>query len=217
MAGNGLVDCSSITNDAQIPLVINAPSLSIAGKTVFADVPSCDVQPIAEGDIANKSYVDATLAAASGVTADTANTFTAVNSFVVGANIAIPTLAYASSTADPSAYVKYGPNQPSVSTQHNIWCFNTYDSPGNVDETWALPDAQSCAGCTIVLVNGSDGNSVTLTGVMRNCADAQNNLDKSGFVMKYGGSASISSMHMQPGFKWVVTSFNESNGTLQWL
>jgi len=212
MNGNGLVDCASITNDAQIPLMITVPSISVAGKTTFADVPACANAPVADIDIANKAYVDATLAAADGVTTDVANIFTAINSFNVGTNIAIPGLAYASSTADAGAYVKYGEGQPAVSTQYNIWCFN-----GVADATWVLPDAESCGGCSILLVNGSDGVSITLTGTMRNCADVQNNDDKTGFVMKYGGSVSLSSMHMQPGFKWVVTSFNESAGTLQWL
>jgi len=200
MAGNGLVDCASITNDAQFPLNIIAPSLSIIGKTTFNDVPACADAPVSDIDIANKAYVDSTLAAANGVTTDTANSFTAVNTFFAGANIAIPTLAYAATTADPAAYVKFGTTTPGLSIQNNVWSYT-----GNADATWTLPDPQSCAGSSVYIINGGTAGTLTVNGTIQNLVDGQNVNAYSGFHMHYTGCVHLVSFNAVTAYRWGLT------------
>ena len=216
MAGNGLVDCASITNDAQIPLAINAPSLSIAGKTTFADVPACASAPVAAGDIANKAYVDTTLAAANGVTTDIANTSTAVNSFVVGANIAIPNLSYAATTADSAAYDLFGTATPALSTQNNVWSYT-----GNADGTWTLPDPQASAGASIYIIQGGTAETLTVTGTVQNLVDCQNLNPYSGFHFQQGGCVHLVAFHAVTSdgtvaYRWGLT-LHAANVTFTWI
>jgi hypothetical protein len=207
MSGHNILDCAGIANNGTLPLVIQAPGgMGVAGIATFTAPPVCVALPTVANQLANKDYVDTTLAAANGITTDTNNTFTALNSFNAGANITVPGAGYAACSPDPASYNYAGVIMGSLIVKDSVWSFT-----GDNNEIWELPTPVGNGGASILIINSS-AKSTTLyvNGQMRNLTEGQNGSDKTGFHFQQSGCVKLTSFNAPEGGRWGVTFYSQN-------
>jgi hypothetical protein len=212
VSGFGLVDCATITNTPLMGLAVDvAAGVNITGVTTFANVPVCATDCVSSSQLANKSYVDTTLAAANGVTVDTANTFTALNTFTAGANIQITGADYNATNSSVNAYHQSGAAQPSLITQTTVWSF--VDA---ADGSWNLPDPGLNLGAILHIIQGSTSNcTLHVYGSIQNLEDNQNLTPYSGCNFQQGGMITLIAFNGGGGYHWGL-SFHSTNVSFAW-